>query len=84
VILRLDQVVTWVHVPKPTLDLVGRVLGALALAALAAPVALVLGSGMGLLPSVRNRRREGALEPTRLGLLESSPPQLHLIPGSSP
>jgi hypothetical protein len=74
VILRLDQVVTWVHVPKPTLDLVGLVLGALTLAAVAALVALVLGSGMGLLLIARNRRREGALEPTRLGLLESSHP----------
>jgi hypothetical protein len=74
VIFQIDQVITWVHVPKPTLDLVGIVLGALTVAALAAVVAMVLGSGMGLLLIVRNRRREGQAEPTRLGLLESSHP----------
>ena len=73
-IFQLDQVVTWVHVPKPTLDLMGIVLGSLTVAALAAVIAMVLGSGMGLLLIVRNRRREGHVEPTRLGLLESSHP----------
>ena len=66
-----DQVVTWVHVPKPTLDLVGVVLGALTVAAVAATLALVLGSGMGLLLIARNRRRQARLESPRLGLLES-------------
>jgi hypothetical protein len=68
-----DQVVTWVHVPKPTLDLVGVVLGAFTVAALAAVCALVLGSGMGLVLIVRNRRREAQIDPTRLGLVETTP-----------
>lgn len=71
-IFRIDQVITWVHVPKPTLDLVGIVLGALTVAALAAVLALVLGSGMGLVLIARNRRREAQAPPSQLGLLESS------------
>lgn len=71
---QVDQVVTWIHVPKPTLDLVGIVLGAFAVAGLAAVLALVLGTGMGLLLIARNRRREGRTDPARLGLLESSRP----------
>ena len=70
-IFRVEQVVTWIHVPKPTLDLVGIVLGALTVSALAAAVALVLGSGMGLVLIAWNRRREGRVEPIRLGLVES-------------
>jgi hypothetical protein len=70
-IFSADQVVTWVHVPKPTLDLVGVVLGAMTVAALAAVLALVLGSGMGLLLIARNRRREAQMEPSGLGLIES-------------
>ena len=73
-IFQVDQVITWVDVPKPTLDLVGIVLGALTVAALAAAVAMVLGSGMGLLLIARNRRREGQAKPSRLGLLESTHP----------
>ena len=68
----VDQAVTWVHVPRPTLDLVGIVLGALTVAALAAVLAVVLGSGMGLLLIVRNRQREAQAPPSQLGLLESS------------
>jgi hypothetical protein len=71
---QIDQVVTWIHVPKPTLDLMGIVLGALTVAAVAAVLALVLGSAMGLLLIARNRRREGRVDHTRLGLLESSHP----------
>jgi len=74
VTFHIDQVVTWIHVPKPTLDLVGIVLGALTVAAVAAVLALVLGCGMGLLLIARNRRREGTVDPCRLGLLESSHP----------
>jgi ABC-type spermidine/putrescine transport system permease subunit II len=73
VIFQADQVI-WVHVPKPTLDLVGIVLGSLTVAAVAAVVATVLGSGMGLLMIVRNRRRPSVIEPSRLHLLESSHP----------
>jgi hypothetical protein len=72
VIFRLDQVVTWIHVPKPTLDLVGIVLGALTVAALAAVLALVLGSATGLILIARNRRRESQAPSSQLGLLESS------------
>lgn len=71
-IFQLDQVITWVHVPKPTLDLVGIVLGALTVAALAAVIAMVLGSAAGVLLIVHNRRREARIDPTRLGLLETT------------
>ena len=71
-ILQVDQVVTWVHVPKPTLDLVGIVLGSLRLAAVAAVLATVLGLVVGLVLIVRNRRRPSVIEPSRLHLLESS------------
>ena len=70
-IFQSDQVITWIYVPRPTLDLVGIVLGALTMAAAVAVLAMVLGSGMGVLLIVRNRRREGRTAPTRLGLLES-------------
>lgn len=73
-IFQIDQVVTWIHVPRPTLDLVGIVLGALTVAALAAVLSVVLGSGMGLLLIIRNRRRRDAEAdaPSTLGLLEST------------
>jgi ABC-type spermidine/putrescine transport system permease subunit II len=70
----IDQTVTWIHVPKPTLDLVGLVLGSLALAAVAAVVALVLGCGMGLVLIAYRRRREGRPGPAHLGLLETPHP----------
>jgi len=69
VTFQIDQVVTWVHVPKPTLDLEGIVLGSLTVAALAAVLALVLGSATGLLMIARNRRREREGEPPTLGHL---------------
>ena len=71
-IFRIDQVITWVHVPKPTLDLVGIVLGAFKIAGVAAVLAMVLGSAMGLLLILRNRRRPSVVEPSRLHLIESS------------
>ena len=71
-IFQADQVITWVHVPKPTLDLVGIVLGSLWLAGVACILATVLGSVMGLVLIVRNRRRPSVIEPSRLHLLESS------------
>jgi hypothetical protein len=74
VIFQADQVVTWIHVPRPTLDLVGIVLGALTVAAAAAVLALVLGITTGLLLIARTRRRGGEADPTRLGLLESTHP----------
>jgi hypothetical protein len=72
VIFQVDQVITWVHVPKPTLDLVGIVLGSLRLAGVAALVAIVAGSVVGLALILRNRRRPSVVEPSRLHLLESS------------
>jgi ABC-type Fe3+ transport system permease subunit len=74
VIFQADQVITWIHVPKPTLDLVGIVIGSLRLAGLAAVLATVLGSAMGLVLILRNRRRPSVIEPSRLHLLESSQP----------
>jgi hypothetical protein len=65
-----DQVVTWVHTPKPTLDLVGIVVGALMGAMFVSVVALFMGSALGAVFIARNRRRE----PTApgLGLLEAA------------
>ena len=71
-IFQVDQVITWIHVPKPTLDLVGIVLGSLRLAGVAALLALGLGAAVGLALILRNRRRPSVIEPSRLHLLESS------------
>ena len=71
-IFQVDQVITWVHVPKPTLDLVGIVLGSLRLAGVAALLAMALGAAVGLGLILRNRRRPSVVEPSRLHLLESS------------
>jgi hypothetical protein len=68
-ILLADQVVTWVHTPKPTLDLVGIVVGALMGALFIAVVALFMGSALGALFIARNRRR--AVGVPGLGLLEA-------------
>ena len=73
-IFQVDQVITWVHVPKPTLDLVGIVIGSLRLAGIVAILATVLGSAVGLGLILRNRRRPSVIEPSRLHLLESSQP----------
>jgi ABC-type spermidine/putrescine transport system permease subunit II len=72
VIFHADQVITWIHVPKPTLDMVGIVLGSLRLAAVAAVLATALGAVVGLVLIARNRRRPSVIEPSRLHLLESS------------
>jgi hypothetical protein len=74
VIFQADQAITWIHVPKPTLDLVGIVIGSLTLAGVAALLAMVLGSGVGLALIVRNRRRPSVIEPSRLHLLETTQP----------
>ncbi len=71
-IFQADQVITWIHVPKPTLDLVGIVLGSLRLAGVAALLAMVLGSAVGLALIVRNRRRPSVIEPSRLHLIETT------------
>lgn len=68
---RIDQVITWVHVPKPTLDLVGIVLGAMAAAAFCAVVALLLGSTFGLFLVARGRRRREQPPPPILGLVDA-------------
>ena len=73
-IFQVDQAITWVHVPKPTLDLVGIVLGSLRLAGIAALLAMALGTAVGLVMIARNRRRPSVVEPSRLHLLESSQP----------
>lgn len=70
-ILLADQVVTWVHTPKPTLDLVGIVVGSLFGALFCAALALVMGSAFGAVLVARNRRRETSAPPPGLGLLEA-------------
>ncbi len=57
--LSLEPIVTWIKVEKPTLDLVGVVLGSFRLAG----ILLVLALAMGLLLGgalLRSRRRPGA------------------------
>jgi hypothetical protein len=56
-ILLAQQNVTWIKVEKPVFDLVGVVLYSLGLAGLCAIIALVLGSALGIVFIVRNRRR---------------------------
>lgn len=73
-ILLADQVVTWVHTPKPTLDLVGIVVGALMGAAFIAVVALFMGSALGAVFIARNRRREASEPAPGLGLLDAPHP----------
>ena len=73
-ILLADQVVTWVHTPKPTLDLVGIVVGALMGAVFIALVALLMGSALGAVFIARNRRREATAADPGLGLLEARRP----------
>jgi hypothetical protein len=73
-ILLADQVVTWVHTPKPTLDLVGIVVGALMGAIFIAAVALLMGSALGAVFIARNRRREATTPAPGLGLLEARRP----------
>ena len=55
-ILRVAETVTWIRVEKPTFDLVGVVLGSLALSAALVGVALVLGLGFALLLIRRDTR----------------------------
>jgi hypothetical protein len=73
-ILLADQVVTWVHTPKPTLDLVGIVVGALMGAAVISVVALCMGSALGAVFIARNRRRQATEPAPGLGLLDVSHP----------
>jgi hypothetical protein len=73
-ILLADQVVTWVHTPKPTLDLVGIVVGALMGAMFVSVVALLMGSALGAVFIARNRRREATAPAPGLGLLEAGRP----------
>ena len=73
-ILLADQVVTWVHTPKPTLDLVGIVVGSLMGAAFISLVALFMGSALGAVFIARTRRREATAPAPGLGLLDVSHP----------
>jgi hypothetical protein len=50
--------VTWVHVDRPKLDLVGLVLGAFGFAGALALLALALGVGLGVVLILRRRRRQ--------------------------
>lgn len=73
-ILLADQVVTWVHTPKPTLDLAGIVVGALLGAFVFATAALCMGSALGAVFIARNRRREEEAAAPGLGLLDAPHP----------
>ena len=72
--LLADQVVTWVHTPKPTLDLAGIVVGSLLGAVVFATAALCVGSALGAVFIARNRRRETDAPAPGLGLLDAPHP----------
>jgi hypothetical protein len=55
--LLASETITWVSVKRPTLDIVGLVLGALKLAGVLLAVAFVLGGMMGVLRILVARRR---------------------------
>ncbi len=58
-ILAVVETVTWIRVEKPTFDLIGVVLGSLALAAALVGIALVLGLAFALVLIRRDRRIVG-------------------------
>jgi ABC-type spermidine/putrescine transport system permease subunit II len=53
--------VSWVHVQKPTFDLVGVVLSSFGIAGICAAVALVLGIALGVFLIARARRQADPL-----------------------
>ena len=53
--------IQWVHVQKPTFDLVGVVLSSLGLAGICAGVALALGIALGVILILRARRQADPL-----------------------
>lgn len=53
--------VQWIHVQKPTFDLVGVVLSSFGIAGICAGVALALGIALGLFLILRARRQEDPL-----------------------
>jgi ABC-type spermidine/putrescine transport system permease subunit II len=61
-IFAVGETVTWIHVEKPTFDLIGVVLGSLALAGLLVLVAVL----MGLLFALLLIRRDRTLRPPAL------------------
>jgi len=72
--LQPGETVMWVKVAKPTLDLVGIVLGAMGTAGVLAAMALLLGIALGLSLILRRRREaRGGLEGVSLDL-EFRPP----------
>jgi ABC-type spermidine/putrescine transport system permease subunit II len=52
---------TWIHVQKPTFDLVGVVLSSFGIAGICAAVALVLGTALGIFFIARARRQADPL-----------------------
>jgi hypothetical protein len=67
--------VSWVHVQKPTFDLVGVVLSSFGIAGICAGVALVLGITLGVVLIARARRHGDPLHGrTTLRLVESNQP----------
>jgi len=53
--------IQWIHVQKPTFDLVGVVLSSLGLAGICAGVALALGTALGVVLILRTRRQSDPL-----------------------
>ena len=67
--------VSWVHVQKPTFDLVGVVLSSFGIAGICAWVALALGITLGVVLIARARRQADPLHGwTLLRLVESTQP----------
>ena len=67
--------VSWIHVQKPTFDLVGVVLSSFKIAGLCVAVALLLGIALGVAFIVRARRQGDPLHGrTTLRLVESTQP----------
>ena len=66
--------VTWIHVDRPQLDLVGLILGALGLTGTLALLALALGVVLGVGLVLRSRNRPPAAPPLPLGGRSSPAP----------
>jgi hypothetical protein len=68
-----QTVVSWVHVQKPTFDLVGVVLSSFGIAGICVAVATVLGIALGVVLIVRARRHQDPMHGrTTLRLVEST------------
>jgi hypothetical protein len=59
-LLAATDTITWIKVPKPTLDLVGIVISSLSLAGICAVITTALGAALGVSLILRSRRRKVA------------------------